>query len=69
MTANWSRDSWRNQTGLQMPEYPDQAALGEVTGKFMDAMLPEIMRRVPDWVEVREGRYPEGNVARAGGGS
>ena len=36
--------------------------LGEVMGKFMDAMLPEIMRRVPDWVEVKAGRYPEGSV-------
>ncbi|MFN0010885.1 MAG: exosortase/archaeosortase family protein [Phycisphaerales bacterium] len=24
-------------------------------------LLPEIMRTVPDWVEVQEGRYPEGN--------
>ena len=34
MTTTWSRDSWRNLTGLQMPDYPDQAALDAVTGKL-----------------------------------
>jgi hypothetical protein len=32
--------------------------LGEVAGAILDDMLPDIMRRVPDWVEVVEGRYP-----------
>ena len=42
--------------------------LGELTGDFLDSMLPEIMRRVPDWVEVRAGRYPEGNTSSGDGG-
>ncbi|MFK7943575.1 MAG: class II 3-deoxy-7-phosphoheptulonate synthase [Paracoccaceae bacterium] len=34
MTANWTRESWRNQPGLQMPQYPDSGAVAEVTGKL-----------------------------------
>jgi len=34
MTAAWARDSWRNKIGLQMPDYPDQAALDAVTSKL-----------------------------------
>ncbi len=41
--------------------------LGELTGDFLDSMFPEIMRRVPDWVEVRAGRYPEGSEILAHG--
>jgi hypothetical protein len=33
-------------------------------GEFLSEMLPEIMLRVPDWVEVREGRYPHDGAAR-----
>ncbi len=33
---------------------------------FLNDMLPEIMRRTPDWVEVTEGRYPADNPRRAG---
>jgi len=38
--------------------------LAAVTASMLDEMLPDIMSRVPDWVEVREGRYPEGRVDR-----
>jgi len=34
MSANWTRSTWRNHTGSQMPAYPDKAALAEVTGKL-----------------------------------
>ncbi|MEM7744138.1 MAG: 3-deoxy-7-phosphoheptulonate synthase class II [Pseudomonadota bacterium] len=34
MNAAWTRDSWRNRNGLQMPEYPDRAALDAVTAKL-----------------------------------
>ncbi|MGF1444630.1 MAG: class II 3-deoxy-7-phosphoheptulonate synthase [Pikeienuella sp.] len=34
MTTAWSKDSWRNHTGLQMPEYSDAAKLAEVTGRL-----------------------------------
>ena len=36
--------------------------LAELAGSMLDEILPDIMDRVPDWVEVREGRYPEGRV-------
>lgn len=30
----------------------------EVAGKFLSAAMPEILSCLPDWHEVREGRYP-----------
>jgi exosortase len=33
--------------------------LADMAGSMLTAMLPEIMLRLPDWVDVREGRYPE----------
>ena len=35
------------------------------TGKLLAELLPEIMRCVPDWVEVVRGEYPADNPARA----
>ena len=34
MAGNWSKNSWRNKDGLQMPEYQDANALSGVTGKL-----------------------------------
>lgn len=34
MTSPWSKSSWRNHTALQLPEYPDQAALEAVEAKL-----------------------------------
>jgi 3-deoxy-7-phosphoheptulonate synthase len=34
MTMNWSADSWRNRTALQLPEYTDEAALKAATDKL-----------------------------------
>ncbi len=39
--------------------------LAAIAADFLDGMFPEIMRRVPDWVEVVEGRYPSNNPRRA----
>lgn len=38
--------------------------LSVLAGSLLDEMLPEIMRRVPDWVEVSAGRYPADNPRR-----
>ncbi len=35
--------------------------LAEVVALMLDEMLPDIMLRLPDWVEVVEGRYSGGN--------
>lgn len=32
--------------------------LGTLAGQMLDEMFGDIMRRVPDWVEVQEGRWP-----------
>ncbi|MDG1970805.1 MAG: 3-deoxy-7-phosphoheptulonate synthase class II [Paracoccaceae bacterium] len=34
MTSPWSKSSWRNHTALQMPDYPDHAALEAVEAKL-----------------------------------
>ncbi|MEX2517796.1 MAG: 3-deoxy-7-phosphoheptulonate synthase class II [Paracoccaceae bacterium] len=34
MTAPWSRASWRAKPALQMPEYPDEAAVGRTEAKL-----------------------------------
>ena len=34
MNTAWSKDSWRNHTGLQMPVYEDEAALRRVTDRL-----------------------------------
>ena len=39
--------------------------LAEQAADMLNDLLPEIMRRVPDWVEVTEGRYPADNPRRA----
>ncbi len=34
--------------------------LAATAASMLNEMLPDIMRRVPDWVEVEDGRYPRG---------
>ena len=34
MNGNWTKSSWRNHDGLQMPTYPDGDKLAAVTGKL-----------------------------------
>lgn len=49
----------------------DAASEGEFTGvmsSIIGELLPELMRCVPDWVEVEAGRYPV-KAARSGGAS
>ncbi len=44
--------------------------LANLAGRFLDEMLPELAQRVPDWVDVKEGRYPGTSAAdRAARGS
>lgn len=38
--------------------------LAQVAARFLDEMLPEIMRCVPDWIEVEAGRYPPDSGVR-----
>jgi len=33
--------------------------LGRVAGQILDEIFPDLMWRMPDWVEVKAGRYPE----------
>jgi len=37
-------------------ESPEQ--LAALAGQLLDEIFPSLARRVPDWIEVREGRYP-----------
>lgn len=40
--------------------------LASAAASMLDEMLPEIMRRTPDWIEVEAGRYPAENGAGEG---
>lgn len=47
-----------------MVDSPEE--LAALAGDFLHSMFPEIMRRVPDWVDVIEGEYPpEGHDAES----
>ncbi|MEL6795666.1 MAG: exosortase/archaeosortase family protein [Planctomycetota bacterium] len=37
--------------------------LASTSGELLSELLPDLMRCVPDWVEVRAGRYPPENAA------
>ena len=39
-----------------------------VSASLIGELLPEIMRCVPDWIEVEAGAYPEENPRGAGDG-
>lgn len=41
----------------------------EQAASLLDGLLPELMRCVPDWIEVETGRYPADNPRRAGDGA
>jgi hypothetical protein len=45
-------------------EVDSSEELGMVAGSLLDELLPQIMRRVPDWIEVMEGRYPPDNPSK-----
>jgi hypothetical protein len=36
----------------------DAAELAELSASFLDEILPDLMRRTPDWVDVLDGRHP-----------
>ncbi len=36
--------------------------LAKIAGSMLEEMFADLMRRTPDWVEVREGRYPPERV-------
>ena len=40
MAVTWSPDSWRSKPIVQVPEYPDQAALADVEAKI--ASFPQL---------------------------
>jgi hypothetical protein len=43
-----------------------KAGHASVSASLIGELLPEIMRCVPDWIDVETGVYPEGNPRRAG---
>jgi 3-deoxy-7-phosphoheptulonate synthase len=61
MTANWSPDSWRSKPIVQVPEYPDPAALAEVEERL--ATFPPLVFAG----EARELKKSLANVAAGQG--
>jgi hypothetical protein len=45
------------------------AELARVAGSMLDELFPDLMRCVPDWTDVEEGRWPPDNRRRASGGA
>ena len=45
-------------------DFEDADDLARAAGALLDELFPEIMRRMPDWIEVMEGRYPPDNPRR-----
>ena len=58
MAAPWSPDSWRSKPIIQVPEYPDKAALAEVEAKVAS---------FPPLVFAGEARQAEARARRRGG--
>ncbi len=48
------------------PRVESAEELAEIAADFLNEMFPEIMRRVPDWVEVEAGRYPPDSSEEGG---
>src|SRR5262245_42937909 len=48
MTAPWTPDSWRSKPIVQVPEYPDQAALEEVTANLRNFPPLVFIKEVQD---------------------
>ncbi len=57
--AGWRPDEWRERPRVQMPDYPDEAALREVEAE---------LRRYPLLVFAGEARRLKGELAKAGRG-
>jgi 3-deoxy-7-phosphoheptulonate synthase len=56
-TPHWQPDSWRQQTGRQMPHYSDQALLRQTTAalsKMPALVLPEEIHRLRDQIAAVE---------------
>ena len=55
MPAPWTPDSWRSKPIVQVPEYPDQAALEEVTkitGSEFDSRYQRMLESVRQDVQL-----------------
>jgi len=54
-------DTYSYYAKVQFSSATAQSAeeLADLAGSMLTEMLPEIMLRLPDWVDVREGRYPD----------
>lgn len=46
---------------MSSQQVADGKELAELSGRFLDEMLPHIMMCVPDWVDVEAGTYPDDN--------
>lgn len=50
---------------ITSPRVSSSEEMAELSASLVGELLPDLMRCVPDWVEVMEGRYPE-SAAEAG---
>jgi len=58
MPERWTRDSWRQKKIMQVPEYPDKAALEKVEREFPGTLsLAITQEKFERWLD-REGMTP-----------
>ncbi len=59
VAERWTRDNWRKKPIVQVPEYPDQAALSAVEGQLVGLSSAGVRRR---------GAQPQGRARPGGAG-
>ncbi|MCB9838280.1 MAG: exosortase-associated EpsI family protein [Phycisphaeraceae bacterium] len=63
------RDTYSYYAKVQFSSATVESApeLADIAGSMLTEMFPEIMLRLPDWVDVRSGRYPTPTTAPGAG--
>ncbi|MEM1315294.1 MAG: 3-deoxy-7-phosphoheptulonate synthase, partial [Pseudomonadota bacterium] len=67
MALDWTRRSWRDKPGLQMPDYPDAEALGDVTARLA-SYPPLVFAGEARALTARLGEVAEGRAFLLQGG-
>ena len=62
------QDDYAYYLKVQFTSYDveSEEGLGVLAGEMLNSLFPELMLRVPDWIEVERGEYPEREAPKAG---
>ena len=64
---NQSTHAYYMKVQFTSADVEDADELAELAASFLNESLPDLMRRTPDWVDVREGRHPAVRALAEGG--